>query len=416
MDNVTHSLAGLVIAEAAVRLRARRGGAEPSPGVRAAAALSSMVAANLPDADLFYTGVGGDRLAYMLHHRGYTHTVVVALLGALLVWGAVSLLLRWRIGAPPSRKDARWLCALLVVSALSHLVLDWTNSYGVHPWWPFDDGWIYGDAVFIIEPWLWVVSVPTLVVATTSRIARVLLSIVLVIGLALAWRVSFVSTAAAVALTVGAVFAILLARMLRPGMRATVAVAGWVAVTLVMAAGAASARAATIRAVRAADPRADLLDVVVSPMPANALCMSVITVERSGAAYRVVTARASAVAWVSAARCGTRDRSAARLEVSLRRSTSRLRWDGEWSAPAAELATLARESCPALAALRFIRAPLWHAVDDSTVMLGDARYGGASGSGFTDVRVPRRSSACPANVPPWTPPRADVVGGRGQAL
>ena len=59
MDNVTHSLAGLLMAEAAVRLRARRAGAEPSPRFRAVAAISSMVAANLPDADLLYTGVRG---------------------------------------------------------------------------------------------------------------------------------------------------------------------------------------------------------------------------------------------------------------------------------------------------------------------------------------------------------------------
>ena len=410
MDNVTHSLAGLVIAEAALRLRARLGEAEPSPRARSVAALSSMVVANLPDADLFYTGLGGDRLAYMLHHRGYTHTVPAALLGALLAWGVVWLLLRWRGGSAPSRADARWLCGLLVVSALSHLVLDWTNSYGVHPWWPFDDRWIYGDAVFIVEPWLWVVSVPMLVAATRSRVARVLLSLVLVVGLALAWRVSLVSTAAAASLTAGAVLVVLLARVTSAGTRALVAVTGWVLVTLVMAAGSASARAATIRAVRVADPRADLLDVVVSPLPANALCMSVVTVERSGASYRVVTARASAAPWVAAARCGVRDRPRAGFASSSRRSTSNVQWDGEWSAPVAELATLARESCPALAALRFIRAPLWRALDDSTVMLGDARYGDASGGGFTDVRVPRRSSRCPASVPPWTPPRADLIG------
>ncbi|MGZ8493955.1 MAG: metal-dependent hydrolase, partial [Gemmatirosa sp.] len=82
MDNVTHSLAGLLLAESAVQLRARRTGAAPSPRFRAVAAVASMIAANLPDADLLYTGVGGDRLTYMLHHRGHTHTVVVALLAA----------------------------------------------------------------------------------------------------------------------------------------------------------------------------------------------------------------------------------------------------------------------------------------------------------------------------------------------
>ena len=87
-----------------------------------------------------------------------------------------------------------------------------------------------------------------------------------------------------------------------------------------------------------------------------------------------------------------------------------MQWDGEWTAPVAELASLARESCPALAALRFIRVPIWRVVGDSTVQMGDVRYGGGSGNGFTDVQVPRRSASCPDRVPPWTPPRADVLG------
>jgi hypothetical protein len=86
-----------------------------------------------------------------------------------------------------------------------------------------------------------------------------------------------------------------------------------------------------------------------------------------------------------------------------------VQWDAEWTAPLPELATLARESCPARAALRFIRVPTWRALDDSTLMLADVRYGGGSGSGFTDVRVPRRSAACPKRVPPWTPPRAELL-------
>src|SRR5215208_50234 len=253
MDNVTHSLAGLLLAEAAVRLRARRTGAKPSARFRAVAVISSLIAANLPDADLLYTGVGGDRLAYMLHHRGYTHTVVIAILGVALLWGAALLAWRWRAGVAPDREDAHWLLGLLLVSTLSHLGLDWTNSYGVHPFWPFDNRWRYGDAMFIVEPWFWVMAVPTLVAASTSRVARGLLSLVLAIGLVLAWRVDLVSPGAAAALSAGAALSIALARVLRPGARVAVAVAGWVAVTLVMMAGATVARGAAVRAVRAAD-------------------------------------------------------------------------------------------------------------------------------------------------------------------
>lgn len=411
MDNVTHSLAGLLVAEAALRLRARRSGAEPSPRFRTVAAFASLVAANLPDGDLLYTGIGGDRLRYMLHHRGYTHTVPFVLLGAVAMWGAAWLALRWRARTPPARGDAGWLLGLLLVSTGSHLVLDWTNSYGVHPFWPVDDQWRYGDAVFIVEPWLWAVSVPALVAATRNRAGRWLLAAVLVAGLVLAWRVGLVSRTAATVLTVGAALFVALAVKLRPGARAAAAVAGWVAVTLVMAVGCARVRAATLRAVRAADPAAQVLDVVVSPMPANSVCVSVITVERSGADYRVVTARGSAWPWLAAAsRCGAREGAGGALRPSRRASSPAVQWAGEWSAPAAELATLARESCPALAALRFIRVPIWLPAGDSSILLGDVRYGGASGNGFATVRVPRRSTACPPDVPPWVPPRLALLG------
>jgi inner membrane protein len=409
MDNVTHSLAGLVLAESITRLRARSTTAQRPAAVGAVTAVASIVAANLPDADLFYSGVGGSRLRYMLHHRGYTHTVVIAVLGAVVLWALGSLFLRWRTRAWPGRSDSRWLLALFLAGTLSHLVLDWTNSYGVHPFWPFDDRWRYGDAVFIVEPWLWIVSVPALVAASTSRIARVLLSLVLLAGLGLAWRVNAVSTGAAIALTVGAVSSVGLARVLRANSRIVAAIVGWVAVTLVMAAGSAAARAAVLRTIHELDPAAEVLDVVVSPMPANAVCMSAITVERSGATYRVATARVSGVpSVVPAARCGQRASVGSSLGSSTRRSTAAVQWGGEWAAPGAELEALGRESCPALAALRFIRVPMWTAAGDSA-LLGDVRYGGGGG-GFADVRVPRRSAMCPPAVPPWTPPRADLLG------
>lgn len=410
MDNITHALAGLVLSEAAVQLRARLTGNEPSRRFRTVAAASSLVAANLPDADLLYTGVGGDRLGYMLHHRGYTHTVLIAVLGAVLLWGAVSLDWRWRAGATMGRVDSRWLLGVLVASVLSHLVLDWTNSYGLHPFWPFDNRWLYGDSVFIVEPWFWVLTVPLLVAAAVNRVARVLLVLLLAVALGLAWRVDLVSRGAAIALTFGAVTSIVLARVLRPRPRVAFAIVAWIAVTLVMATGSAAAREATSGALRALDPAAELLDIVVTPLPGNAVCMAVITVERSGATYRVATARVSSVPAITTARnCGSRAREGGVLRPSQRPSTATVQWDEEWAAPGAELGTLARESCRALAALRFIRVPAWRTVNDSTVTLGDVRFGAVSGSGFTDVSVPRRSAKCPANVPPWIPPRADLL-------
>jgi len=334
----------------------------------------------------------------------------MAILGAALMWGAATLVWRWRARAAPAREDARWLLGLLTASTLSHLVLDWTNSYGVHPFWPFDDRWRYGDAVFIVEPWFWVIAVPALFLATTRRVVRVLLSLVLLLGLLLAWRVHQVTIGAAIALTAGAVLSVVLARKLRPGDRPVAAIAAWIVVTLIMAAGSSAARATTTRAVREADPTTELLDVVVTPLPANPLCTTVITVERSGELYRVSTARVRSVPSLGdVSRCGSRDAPGLLFRHSPRRSTPRIQWDAEWTASRAELATLAH-NCTALAALRFIRVPAWRTVDDSTVMLGDVRYGGGSGSGFSDVAVPFRSATCPQAVPPWTPPRIDLLG------
>jgi inner membrane protein len=370
-----------------------------------------VIAANLPDADLVYSGLGGSHLRYMLQHRGYTHTVLFAIVGAVAAYGVSTLVWRSRDREAPTQEDAHWLLGLLLVSTLSHLVLDWTNSYGVHPFWPVDNRWYYGDAVFIIEPWLWVVSVPILVRATGNGVARVVLSLVMLAGLALAWRMDFVSRGAAAALTLAAVLFVVLALVLRAGPRVVTALAGWIAITLIFAAGSAEARVTMRRAVHEANPEAEMLDIVVSPLPANPACASVISVERLGVSYHVATARVSAVpTLVTASSCGARQGASAMLTPPGRRSTMAVHWDGDWTAPSAELATLVRASCPALAAMRFIRVPIWHAIADSSVVLGDVRFGGGAGSSFTDVEVPQWSEECRLAVPPWTPPRADLLG------
>ena len=414
MDNVTHSLAGLLLAEATIQLRARREGTEPTARFRSVAAISSMIAANLPDADLLYTGIGASHLDYMLQHRGYTHTVVLAVAGALLVWSVALLATRLRELESAYRSDVWWLFGLLLVSTLSHLVLDWTNSYGVHPFWPFDNRWRYGDAVFIIEPWLWVVSIPVLVAATRRRWAQATLSLLLLAGLLLAWRVPFVGRGAAAALTLGAGVVALLVYLLRPRGRVTLGVLAWTAITLVMALGAVRARSNVLDVLRKTAPGAQVLDVVVSPLPGNPVCMSVISVERSGITYRASTARVSAApSLAAAAGCGTRDVSGSGIGASPRPSSAAVQWDGEWTGQIPELATFVRTNCTALAAMRFIRVPIWRHIADSTVILGDLRFGAATGNGFTDVTVRVGFSGCPRDVPPWTPPRMELLATAG---
>ena len=104
MDNVTHALAGLLLADAAVALAERRARRPASAALRRTAAILGVLTAELPDVDLVYAGpvLGMGRLGYMLHHRGHTHTVVFAVAAALLVWG-VALALGRGLRAPAER-------------------------------------------------------------------------------------------------------------------------------------------------------------------------------------------------------------------------------------------------------------------------------------------------------------------------
>ncbi len=48
-----------------------------------------------------------------------------------------------------------WLYLTACVAALSHLLLDWTNNYGVRPFFPFNPRWYAGSFMFIAEPLVW---------------------------------------------------------------------------------------------------------------------------------------------------------------------------------------------------------------------------------------------------------------------
>ena len=62
-------------------------------------------------------------------------------------------------GAPQPRLPQAvhwgWLYITALITALSHLLLDWTNNYGLRPFFPFNPRWYAGSFVFIAEPVLW---------------------------------------------------------------------------------------------------------------------------------------------------------------------------------------------------------------------------------------------------------------------
>jgi inner membrane protein len=62
---------------------------------------------------------------------------------------------RWRSHAdkqPAAPVHWMWLYICALVALLSHLLMDWTNNYGLRPFFPFNPRWYAGSFVFIFEP------------------------------------------------------------------------------------------------------------------------------------------------------------------------------------------------------------------------------------------------------------------------
>jgi inner membrane protein len=152
LEPITHFLTGAVLARAGFNRKT------------ALATATMTLAAEAPDLDVFW-GFKGPVVGFA-HHRGFTHSF----LGLILVCGVVTgfMYLTWRLrgrrtnipNLPP-----RWglLFAFAYVAGLSHILLDYTNNYGVRPFWPFWEKWFSWDIVFIVEPALYAILIAGLV-------------------------------------------------------------------------------------------------------------------------------------------------------------------------------------------------------------------------------------------------------------
>jgi inner membrane protein len=119
----------------------------------ALATLTLTLAAEAPDLDVI-SRFGGSAFGFA-HHRGFTHSFLGVPLDAAVVVGFVYLI--WRLrkrrvkdpNLPP-----RWglLFFYACLAGLSHILLDFTNNYGVRPFWPFSEKWYSWDIVFIFHP------------------------------------------------------------------------------------------------------------------------------------------------------------------------------------------------------------------------------------------------------------------------
>ncbi len=132
MEPLTHTLAGYMTSRAGVNRWCPHG----TPLL--------LLAVNAPDID-FLSGFGGP-LAILEIHRGWTHALPVAPAVALLPLVALRI----------ARRRTKWARAYVVALAgvLIHLLLDWTNIYGVRLLAPLDDEFFHLDIAPVVDLWV----------------------------------------------------------------------------------------------------------------------------------------------------------------------------------------------------------------------------------------------------------------------
>jgi inner membrane protein len=142
VDNVCHTLVGLAVAHTGLNRRT------------ALATSTAVIAANLPDIDVL---VFATDIPMVSFRRGITHGLPAQLLlpvaCAAVMWGIG----RRRAAGSDTAAHFGWLLVLSYIGIFTHVFLDFLNTYGVRLLSPLSQRWFYGDAVFIVDVWLWLV-------------------------------------------------------------------------------------------------------------------------------------------------------------------------------------------------------------------------------------------------------------------
>ena len=416
MDNVTHTLIGLIVGESVAAETPPSARGVPAGARRALVVAVAVIGSNTPDLDLLLSFGGGTagHLDYMLRHRGYTHTVLGCLALALILYACAEAWLRYR-RIEPSRRDRGLLLAVAIFATALHLVMDYLNSYGVHPFWPVENRWSYGDSVFIVEPLYWVAAAP-LLCSLRSRFARLVFALALVAVVAVGALGRLLAPASCIVLAVAALALVFLGSRvsLRSAARVAATLCLGVTLTFILAGHSAASRAEALA--RDALPGDNLLDRVLSPLPANPLCWDLLLLETHGdryvARHAVLTLAPDAVA---ARECpmmvGAQEHTAPLAAVGAA-DTVRVRWLGEFEIVQQALAQRVAASCDAQAFMLFARAPfLASEPSGAETVLGDLRFDRGHERGSFEVPVPpmKKIPSC-VRAAPWSAPRADLLG------
>ena len=270
MDPIAHTLAGATLAQ--TRLK----------HLTPLATATLVIGANLPDIDAVITFLGNDASLY--YRRGITHGIAAMVILPLLLTAAMMAYDRFwrRRNSEKTPVDPRGLLILSYIGVLSHPLLDWLNTYGVRLLMPFDGRWFYGDTLFILDAWMWLLMAAAVVFAYSQR--RLSRGIWIVLGILLSALVTLapmVPLGAKVVWWIGvATITALRIRGVEPAENQRIAFGCVVAFALYVAAMTAGNELADrdVRAWLMEEEQAQVMELMTGPVPANPFRREVVAV------------------------------------------------------------------------------------------------------------------------------------------
>jgi inner membrane protein len=394
MDNLTHTLFGAAIAEVYLEKKFKNTAFRPNKNVFY---FFSIFANNCPDLDLFFGLIDNTSLGYMLNHRGWTHTVVgtlpqiLLLIGIAWMWFRLirqDLLVYW--------KD---IVLLIFFGMQAHMLLDFLNSYGVHPWSPFDNSWYYLDSIFIIEPLLWFCLISIWLPPWKWRWALLFPPLA---AYAFGWWYQFVPTTVLLSAVVFAIFAFNLQRYLLKVHRGAIGLLLFFVVILIFWVSQHWARL-RIMSELTKNTSQKTLDLVLFSLPSNPTCWFFLAPQVLETQYSVIHGSISLFGNSRDCRAWPRGNDE-RAPDSQQSALGELWIRQRWQASLIDLQPLL-ERCDVQAWLQFARVPYWE-----NSVLNDLRFAARNGNNMTTYDLNKGPQpVCPVLPVPWQPPRQDLL-------
>ncbi|MFL6547182.1 MAG: hypothetical protein ACJ8OJ_00715, partial [Povalibacter sp.] len=243
------------------------------------------------------------------------------------------------------------------------------------------------------------------------KLARILVAALLATALAVCFTGGLVPLAGSLFMTALTAVMLLIGRRATPRVALFSGIAVWFGITALFAVNRSIAQSQIHDFIATRTPDWQVLDYVLTPMPADPLCWDVMLPILDDEHYVIRHGSWSILPGVvPSTQCPGRalfkDITARMTPITDLESPSML-WHGELTMPRDQTADLASSNCVAAEFMRFARVP-WTLRREHSWIIGDLRYDREPDLGFAELELKDGASVCRSPAP-WLPPRNDLL-------